>query len=344
MMRLKEIAALLDATLQGDGELEISGLTDVRFASPGDLTFAADKDQLNAAKESDATCVLTALAAKNYPKPALKVKDIKIALTTLYNVMISIAPTVPGGIHSTAVISGSAVIGKNVSIGPYVVIGNNTKIGDSATIDAHCVIGKEVRIGEKNHMFPGVKIYDRSVTGKNVIIHAGSVIGADGFGYIPKDGKIFKVPQLGQVIIGDDVEIGANTCIDKGAFSDTVIGESTKIDNLVQIGHNVRIGRNVLIAAQLGIGGSSSIGDNTMTGGQAGVSDHTHIGDNVKVAAQAGVIRDVKSGATIFGYPARDARETMKKEAVTWWVYRNIEQIRNAIKHSSNKTSTPEEK
>ncbi len=344
MIKLKEIASLVNGTLQGDGEIEISGLTDVRFASPRDITFAADIDQLNAAKKSEAACVVTALDAGDYLKSILKVQDIKTALVIIYNTMISLAPACSEGIHSSAVISESAIIGKDVTVGPNVVIGKNAKVGAASTITANCVIGKDVTIGEACYIYSGVTIYNRSKIGKNVIIHAGAVIGADGFGYVPMGEKILKVPQLGQVIIGDDVEIGANTCIDRGAFSDTIIGNGTKIDNLVQIGHNVEIGRNVLIAAQLGVGGSSTIGDNTMTGGQAGIADHINIGKNVKIAAKAGVIRDVEPGATLFGYPARDAKEVMKKEAVTWWVYKNIKQIRNAIKYSSKKASTPEEK
>jgi UDP-3-O-[3-hydroxymyristoyl] glucosamine N-acyltransferase len=344
MIKLKEIASLVNGALQGDGEIEISGLTDVRFASSWDITFAADIDQLNAAKKSEAACVVTALDAVDYPKSILKVKDIKTALVIIYNTMLSLAPACSEGIHSSAIISESAIIEKDVTVGPNAVIGDNSKIGAASTISATCVIGKDVNIGEACYIHPGVKIYNRSTIGKNVIIHAGSVIGADGFGYVPKGDKIFKVPQLGRVIIGDNVEIGANTCIDKGAFSDTIVGDGTKLDNLVQIGHNVEIGRNVLIAAQMGIGGSATVGDNTMTGGQAGIGDHINVGKNVKIAAKTGVIRNVESGATLFGYPARDAREAMKKEAVIWWVYKNIKQIRNAIKQSSKKASTPEEK
>ncbi|MCK4852538.1 MAG: UDP-3-O-(3-hydroxymyristoyl)glucosamine N-acyltransferase, partial [Candidatus Omnitrophica bacterium] len=213
------------------------------------------------------------------------------------------------------------------------------RIGPGSDIGAGCVIGDNAAVGTLTRLYPGVIVYDRSVIGDNVIVHAGTVIGADGFGYVPKDGEILKVPQMGRVIIEDDVEIGANSCVDRGTFTDTVIGRGSKLDNLVQVAHNVRIGRNVLIAGQTGIAGSVTVGDNTMMGGQAGISDHINVGRNVRIAAKTGVTKDAKKeGTVLFGYPARDAKEYMKQVAFGTWLYKNAGRIRGLLKRFSDNT------
>jgi len=181
-----------------------------------------------------------------------------------------------------------------------------------------------------------VSVYELSVIGNNVIIHAGAVIGSDGFGFIPKGDRTLKVPQMGNVVIEDNVEIGANSCIDRGTFTNTVIGKGTKLDNLVQVAHNVKLGRNVLIAGQCGIAGSSTVGDNTMMGGQVGISDHINIGKDVKIGAQSGVTKQtVSDGAVLFGYPARDANEIMRQTAFVSWLYKNAGKIRKLLKKFS---------
>jgi len=331
MITVNEIAKIVGGTVQGDGDINISGMVSAAFAKEGDLTFAADQVGMEVAGKSRASCVITSLEATDYPKTLLKVGDIKLSLTILYNAMQKIKQPGAGTIHPTAVIDDSATLGSGVSVGPHTVIGKKTIIADRVAIGANCTIGDNVSIGQDSRLFSNITVYEYTVIGSNVAIHAGVVIGADGFGYVPKDGQIFKVPQLGNVIIEDDVEIGANACIDKGTFTSTVVGKGSKIDNLVQLGHNVKLGRNVLLAGQTGIGGSSTVGDNTMMGGQAGISDHIRIGKNAKIGAKSGVSGHVKDGSVLFGYPARDAREYYKHLAFVSWLYKNAGKIKGFL-------------
>lgn len=333
MITVNDIARMVGGDVQGDGDVEILGMVPAGFARSGDLTFALDESQMKVAEKSEASCVLTTVKTTDFPKTILRVNNIKEALTVLYNAMLEMKLPRTGVIHPTAVIDKTAVLGENVSAGPYAVIGKNTKIGDNSIIDANCAIGENVTIGTLTHLYPNVTAYDYSVIGNNVTLHSGTVIGSDGFGYIPKEGRILKVPQLSSVVIEDDVEIGANSCVDRGTFTNTVIGKGTKIDNLVQVAHNVKIGKNVLIAGQAGIAGSSTVGDNTMMGGQSGISDHVNVGKNAKIGAQSGVMKDAeKDGAVLFGCPARDAREQMKQIAFVAWLYKNTVKIRKLLK------------
>lgn len=312
MFTAGRVASFLEATVIGDGNVRVRGMASPRIARKGDITFATNAEELEKAKESRASCVLTTIETENYPKTILYVKDIKKALTILYNGILEFMPPAKGSLHPTAIIAPDVKIGHNVGVGPYAVIGDGSELGENSVIGANSVIGKNVKIGKSSHIYPNVTIYDHSEIGNNVTIHAGSVIGADGFGYVPKDDKIYKVPQMGIVIIEDGVEIGANTCIDRGTFEDTVIGKNTKIDNLVQVAHNVKIGKNVFLAGQVGIAGSATIGDNTMLGGQVGVSDHVDVGKNVKAGAKTGIYGSVGDNKTLFGYPYREADDARK--------------------------------
>jgi UDP-3-O-[3-hydroxymyristoyl] glucosamine N-acyltransferase len=307
-----EIAQFLGGSVIGDGSVKIKDMSAIAFSEDGDITFADNEEELPLAEKSAATCILTTVKKDAYSKTVIVVDDIKRALTMMYNAMLEIKPPEKGNIHPTAIISEKAKLGKNVSVGPFAVIEDNVCIGDDAAIGANCFIGRDTIIGNLSRIYQNVVVYYRTVIGSKTIIHAGSVIGADGFGYVPKDGKIYKVPQLGNVIIGDNVEIGANTCIDRGTFTTTVIGPSTKIDNLVQIAHNVKIDKNVFIASQSGIAGSSEVGEGTMMGGAVGVADHVKIGKNVKIGGKTGVHGNVKEGKTIFGYPYREADDAKR--------------------------------
>ncbi|HNX91510.1 MAG TPA: UDP-3-O-(3-hydroxymyristoyl)glucosamine N-acyltransferase, partial [Candidatus Omnitrophota bacterium] len=218
-------------------------------------------------------------------------------------------------------------------VGPYAVIGENTKIGNNTVIGANVFIGKNVSIGDNVKIFANASVYDGMIIHNRVILHSGVVVGADGFGYVPKGDKIYKVPQLGSVIIEEDVEIGANTCVDRGTFTDTIVSKGTKIDNLVMIAHNVRLGKNVIIAGQCGIAGSSVIGDNTMMGGQVGIKDHATIGKNNKIAAQAGITKDFpEEGITIFGYPAQEASQATKELAFIRLLFKKAGKIYKLLK------------
>jgi UDP-3-O-[3-hydroxymyristoyl] glucosamine N-acyltransferase len=311
-----EISKIIGGKVIGDGATKIKDMSSTAFAKEGDITFASTEEGLLAAEKSKAACVLTTVKKDRYSKPVILIDDIKRALTVMYNAMLEIKPPRKGAVHPTAVVSEKARLGKNVSVGPYAVIEENAEIGDNSVIDANCYVGRETTIGNDCRIYPNTVIYDQTVIRNKVIVHSGSVIGADGFGYVPKGEKIYKVPQLGNVIIEDNVEIGANTCIDRGTFANTVVGQGTKIDNLVQVAHNTRIGKNVLIAGQSGLAGSCEVGDGTMMGGNVGVADHVVIGKNAKIGAKTGVHGNVPEGATIFGYPYREAGEARKLHAL----------------------------
>jgi UDP-3-O-[3-hydroxymyristoyl] glucosamine N-acyltransferase len=219
------------------------------------------------------------------------------------------------GIAATARIGRGATIGRRVSIGEYAVIGTGASIGDGVVVGAHSLIGDGVSIGNDSRLWAGVTIYSGSSIGERVFIHAGARIGCDGFGYVFRDGAHQKIPHVGRCIIGDDVEIGANTTIDRGSIDDTVVGNGTKIDNLVHIAHNVRIGEKCLLMAQVGVAGSVVIGDGAILAGQAGISGHLTIGAGARLAAQAGVFGDIPAGETWSGYPARPHRDSLRASA-----------------------------
>jgi UDP-3-O-[3-hydroxymyristoyl] glucosamine N-acyltransferase len=226
------------------------------------------------------------------------------------------AVTLKAGVHASAVVSIKSQIGKDVHVGPFVVVENGVVVGDGSVIMANCYIGKDTRIGKNAMLYPGVTLRERVTIGNNAIIHSGAVIGSDGFGFIPQGNSNFKIPQIGSVEIGDDVEIGANVTIDRATTGATKIGKGTKLDNQVHIAHNIQIGENCLIAGQTGFAGSSKIGNNVMMAGQVGVNGHITIGNGVIVGGKAVVINDVPDNATISGYPARIHKENLKLQAL----------------------------
>jgi UDP-3-O-[3-hydroxymyristoyl] glucosamine N-acyltransferase len=221
----------------------------------------------------------------------------------------------PPGVAATARIGKGATLGERVSIGEYAVIGALATIGTGAVIGAHSVVGEKASVGAGTRLWPGATIYPGASVGDRVVIHSGARIGCDGFGYVFRDGAHTKIPHVGRCIIGEDVEVGANTTIDRGSIDDTVVGKGTKIDNLVHIAHNVRIGEKCLIMAQVGIAGSVTIGDGAILAGQAGISGHLDIGAGARVAAQAGVFGDIPAGETWSGYPARPHRDSLRASA-----------------------------
>jgi UDP-3-O-[3-hydroxymyristoyl] glucosamine N-acyltransferase len=221
-------------------------------------------------------------------------------------------PSRAAAVHPTARIGQGAKLGKDVSLDEYSVIGRGAELGDGAWIGAHAVIGDGVRIGAQSRIYPNVTVYSGSEIGERVRLHAGSVIGSDGFGYVFQNGDHAKIPHVGRCIIGDDVEIGANTTVDRGSIDDTVIGAGTKIDNLVQVGHNCRVGKLCLIMAQVGLAGSTRVEDGCVLAGQAGIGGHLTIGAGAKIGAQAGVFGDVPAGESWSGYPARPHREALR--------------------------------
>jgi UDP-3-O-[3-hydroxymyristoyl] glucosamine N-acyltransferase len=224
-------------------------------------------------------------------------------------------PRAPEGVHPTAVLGEDVQLGRGVSIGPAAVLGDRVRLGDGAVVGAHSVVGEGAAIGAETVLHPHVTLYPGVVVGSRCILHAGVRLGSDGFGYVFVEGEHRKVPQVGGCIVEDDVEIGANTTVDRGSVGDTVIGRGAKLDNLVHVGHNVRIGEKAVVVAQVGISGSTRVGAGAVLGGQAGVAGHLTVGAGARVGAQAGVTADVPAGETVSGYPARPHREALRAQA-----------------------------
>ncbi len=316
MVKIKELARMVGGVVIGDGDVAVGNISGWENATEKDITFAFDEEGLKKAAECKAPCVLAMESVEKYKKTILKVPNMKEAVTIIYNVLSGSKVHESTGVHPTALIAKTAKVAGTVSIGPNAVIGERAEIGERTIIKANSVIGENVRIGSMTVIEPNVTVYANSVIGNKVLIHAGVVIGADGFGFITKGDTIYKVPQLGKAVIEDNVEIGANSCVDRGTFADTVVGAGSKLDNEVQIAHNVKIGKNVLIAALTGIGGSATVGDNTMIGGLVGIADHVKIGRDVKIGGKTGVTGSVPDGTVVFGYPHREAAEIRKMHAL----------------------------
>jgi len=333
-MKIRELARMIEGVVEGDNDIDIIGLNGVEDAKPGDLTFAVDEDRLANAERSKASCVLTNRSIRKSQKALIRVSNPKLSFIIIYNILNK--PADRGSfIHPMAAVSDAARIGKNVWVGPHATIEEGVVIEDRVIIEANSAIMKNCEIGEFCHIYPNVTLYENVKLGRNVILHSGAVIGSDGFGYMKDKGKIYKFPQLGKVIIGDDVEIGSNTTIDRGSLSDTVIGAGTKIDNLCQIAHNVKIGKNVLMAGQCGISGSTTIGDNVTMGGQVGIVDNISIGDNVTIGAKSAVIGSIEKNSVVWGMPARPIGQAKRQMAVLSWITKNFKRfskIKNAKK------------
>jgi UDP-3-O-[3-hydroxymyristoyl] glucosamine N-acyltransferase len=295
-MKLSEVAEFIGGKLVGDGEVEITGVAGLDEAEAGDITFA-----INGKKGAKASAILVKDGV-NLDLPYIIVQNPKLSFCKILSRFAKTSH--PSGIHKLAVI-GKVGFGKDVAIGAGSVIENGSKIGDRVIIYPNVYIGCDVSIGEGTIIYPQVVIKRASI-GKAVIIHSGVVIGSDGFGYLQHNGENVKVPHQGNVVIDDEVEIGANTTIDCGTTGSTSIGAGTKIDNLVQIAHNCVVGKNCVIVAQVGISGSVQIGDNTMIAGQVGISDHIKIGKNVRIAARAVVTKDIEDGKMVSGFPAKE--------------------------------------
>ena len=317
-MTIREIAEWLGGEIVGGnilGQPEIDRVAKIEEASSGSLTFLANPKYEKHLDTTQATTVLVSrkLDLKKFEGRAsrtfIRVDDPYIAFL---HIMKRITPTIDpftSGIHATAVISSKAVLGKNVSIGAYAVIGENTVVGNNTKIGSGCAVGIQVRIGEDCLLYPNVVIYHQCILENRVVLHSGAVVGSDGFGFAPKpDGTYEKIPQLGNVVIEDDVEIGANTTVDRAVMGDTHIHRGVKIDNLVQIAHNVIVGEHTVIASQTGISGSTKIGKHCMIGGQVGFAGHIEIADHTIIMAQSGIHNNIKEpGKSFWGTPADDA-------------------------------------
>jgi len=314
---LRSLAALIGAEVIGDADTRVTGVAGLENVREGDIVFAEDARALKAALASAAAAVIVGDSVNGADKPLLRTSDPKYAFSRLLHHFHPPQRRTPG-VHQTAVVSETAELGSDVVIGPNVVIEDGVTVGDRCVIGAGCFLGRDVTLGPDCELRPNVTIYDECVLGARINIHSGTVIGGDGFGYVCHEGKQEKLLQLGNVIIDDDVEIGCNTCVDCASFGSTRIGRGTKIDNQVQIGHNVEIGENCIIVSQVGISGSTKIGNYCILAGQVGIADHAIIEDRVIVGAQSGVPRGkrVRAGQVLLGSPARKVEDFKKTWAI----------------------------
>lgn len=316
-MKLAEIAKLLGAELTGNGAVEITGLASLTSAASGDLTFLANPRYASAVAGTQASAVIVTTDWKGGCPCAILRTDHPDRAFANAALLLSPPPISFGtGVHPTAVLGKDVTLGADVYVGPYCVIESGARLGDRSVLVAGCYIGHAAVIGSDCLLYAHVSVRERCVLGTRVIIHGGAVIGSDGFGYTPDSQGVWqKVMQLGIVEIGDDVEIGANVTIDRARFGKTRIGNGVKIDNLVQVAHNVQIDEHSVMASQVGISGSTCIGRHVQLGGQAGLAGHLQIGDGAVVGAQAGVTKDVEPGSFVSGYPAMEHRKSARVHA-----------------------------
>ena len=311
---VRDVAHLVGGTVIGDDQKLLTGISSLTEANPGDISFLANPKYESYLKETKATAVLVATAQENVPLIQIVVPNPDFAFA---RVVASFGPKAvppPPGIHASAVIGENVRIGANPAIGPYAVVCDNVVIGDNAVIYPHVYIGHESIIGNDCTCYPHVSVRERSQLGNRVILHSGVVIGSDGFGYASVEGVHHKIPQVGIVVIEDDVEIGANSSLDRARFGKTRIGKGTKIDNLVQIAHNVETGHHCIIVAQVGVAGSTKLGNYVTLAGQAGISGHLTIGDHAIVTGKAGVSKSIPPRLVVRGSPAQEIKSAQAQE------------------------------
>ncbi len=315
---LSELSRWVEGRLVGEGDPEIHRIVPLGQAGAGEMGLLATRAYLGQLAGSAAAALLVSEElADEVPDegpPRLVVPDAHQALAVLLDHLVPEKRSEPR-IHPTAIVSPSASLEEGVALGPYAVVEDEARLGRGVRVGAHSVIGAGVQVGEESRIFPHVVLYPGTWVGRRVWIHSGARLGVDGFGYVFRDGGHRKVPQVGRCIIEDDVEIGANTTIDRGSIGDTRVRQGVKIDNLVQLGHNTEVGEHTVLASQVGVAGSSRLGAGVMAGGQVGVGGHLTIGDGARLSGQAGIIGDIPAGETVTGFPARPRIEFLRSVA-----------------------------
>ncbi len=316
-MTLRELAERLDCRLEGDGDIEVTRVAALEGAGPGDVSFFSNPRYARALAATRASAVIAAPdVAVPVPVAALRTPHPYAAFARAL-ALLHPQPPPPPGIHPTATIEPSAVLGVDVSVGPYVCVGAGAVIGARVVLRAHVTIGDGAVVGDDCVLHAHVSIRERVTLGQRVVVQDHAVVGSDGFGFAADaSGAMVKIPQVGTVVVGDDVEIGVSTAIDRPPIGATVIGRGTKIDNLVQIGHGVEIGERVILVSQVGIAGSTTVGDGSVLAGQVGVAGHLSIGKGVRATAQTGIPNSLPDGAFVSGYPAIDNRDWLKASAI----------------------------
>ena len=324
---LDDLARLVGGKVTGDGKTVIRAVNGIREAGPGDITFLANSKYapLLAATKASAVIVADGTPA---PIPTLSVRNPDLAFGKVAEHFGGASPRPPAGVHPTAVVSPKATLGKNVSIGAGTVVEDGASIGDNSVLYPQVYVGTEATVGPDTLIYPQVVVRERCRIGARVILHSGAVIGSDGFGYATDKGVHHKIPQVGIVVVEDDVELGANVTVDRARFGRTVIGKGTKIDNLVQIGHNVVLGQGCLLVSQAGIAGSTRLGNYVVMAGQSGLIGHLDIGDGAIITAQSGLTKDVPAGAVMSGSPASDRRTHLKELAALSKLPEALQEIR----------------
>jgi UDP-3-O-[3-hydroxymyristoyl] glucosamine N-acyltransferase len=332
-VKLGELASLVGGEILGDRDIEISGVSGINDAKRGDITFISARKYLRDLSRSSASCIIVKEPIPGASIAQLKVSNPHLAFLKLLEHFNS-KPSKPLGVSKDAIVSGKATIGNGVSIYPLSYIADGVSIGNGTVIHPYVYIGENTQLGEECTIYPNVTLRENIKVGNRVIIHSGSVIGSDGFGYVFDGGRYHKIPQVGRVMIEDDVEIGSNTSIDRATTGNTIIGKGTKIDNLVQVGHNVKIGSNSILCGQVGVAGSSELGDYVTVAGQVGISDHIKIDSEARIGAQSGVISNLKKG-TYSGYPAILHRDWLKAQAIFSrlpGLYKKIKELEQKIR------------
>lgn len=328
-----QIALLVNGKVEGNPEAKVGSFGKIEEAKQGQLAFLANPKYEEHLYSTDASIIIINVSQElkqSIPATLIRVEDAYTAFATLLTKYQEMVTEQMRGIQQPAYIDPSARIGENVFIGAFTYLSENVLLGDNVKIYPHVFIGNNVQIGDNTIIHPGAKIYHDCVLGKNITVHAGTVIGSDGFGFAPQsDGSFIKVPQIGKVIIEDDVEIGANATIDRATIGATIIKAGAKLDNLIQVAHNVEVGNNTVIAAQAGVSGSTKIGNNVMIGGQAGLVGHLQIADGSKINAQSGVSKSIKTpNSAVTGSPAFEYTSALRSQALS----RNLPEMEKRLK------------
>ncbi len=342
---LGELAAFLEGELQGPADLSIEGIASLDQATPREISFITQGRFARLADQSRAAAFIVSREYARLARPLIIVAHPYLAYA---RVAALFAPPVRRwpGISDLACLGPAVVLGQDVSIAPLVFIGAGTRLGDRVTVMPGCVINDEVSIGADTLIYPNVTIRERCTVGERCVIHSGTVIGSDGFGFVPQEAGHVKIPQLGTVVIEDDVEIGANCTIDRGALGATRIGRGVKMDNLVHLAHNVEVGEHSFLVAQVGVSGSTKLGKRVTLAGQVGLAGHIELGDGVQVGAQSGVHRSIPPGQTMSGYPARPHREwlqIMGHLPKLPELYQRLKQLEQTVSELSAKVNQEEE-
>lgn len=338
-----QIAALVNGTVEGNADVVVNTIAKIEEGCEGAISFLANPKYTHFIYSTASSVVLV----KDDFKPESEVKATLIRVADPYATVASLLDMVskmmdshPVGIEQPSHISDGVNVDSESYIGAFSYIGDRVRLGKNVKIYPQCYIGHDVVIGDNTVIYPGVKIYHNCKVGTNCVIHAGVVIGADGFGFAPVNGSYNKIPQIGNVVIEDDVEIGANTCVDRATMGSTVISKGVKLDNLIQIAHNCRVGENTVMASQVGVAGSTRIGHNCMVGGQVGFSGHISVGDYVQIGAQSGIPRDIPSGKKMMGYPATEVSKFARQSSAVAnlpELFKRVQRLEREINNSIEK-------